>query len=310
MEDKKDTKITTLRCAISYINSLSSLLDDLNCGRSVSADFYRTDEELGIGDGADEGGKGDKKKRRRKKKKATKKRNNAKKTNRALGVKKNSAGAVNKRRRGVADKCLVANSSPGQKQQLLVQSIQYVNALPNSSNKGMTITTSGCPTPSFPTTTALPPTTTSSRNLPPGLSCGIAPTAPAAPSSSYSSSPSPPSSLSPSSSLTPVVQIPLPRHPLPRVQILPQESQWCPAEVVVEEDVPDPTPLTGVDCFVAGHQPASYVARRPQVQVECSAAVLQDLLGSIENFEAAASPVCGQVYVVPGGPGGGLDQLS
>ena len=45
---KKDTKITTLRCAITYINSLSELLEDIEKGKSVSPEYYFTDAQLGL----------------------------------------------------------------------------------------------------------------------------------------------------------------------------------------------------------------------------------------------------------------------
>lgn len=48
IDEKKDTKITTLRCAITYINSLSELLDDLEDGKSVSPEYYFTDAQLGL----------------------------------------------------------------------------------------------------------------------------------------------------------------------------------------------------------------------------------------------------------------------
>ena len=48
IDEKKDTKITTLRCAIAYINTLSELLGDLNDGVAVSPEYYFTDAELGI----------------------------------------------------------------------------------------------------------------------------------------------------------------------------------------------------------------------------------------------------------------------
>lgn len=48
IDEKKDTKITTLRCAITYINSLSDLLHDINDGKSVSPEYYFTDAQLGI----------------------------------------------------------------------------------------------------------------------------------------------------------------------------------------------------------------------------------------------------------------------
>jgi hypothetical protein len=48
IDEKKDTKITTLRCAITYINSLSDLLHDINDGKSVSPEYYFTDAQLGL----------------------------------------------------------------------------------------------------------------------------------------------------------------------------------------------------------------------------------------------------------------------
>lgn len=48
VDEKKDTKITTLRCAITYINSLSGLLADLSKGRDVSPEYYFTDRQLGL----------------------------------------------------------------------------------------------------------------------------------------------------------------------------------------------------------------------------------------------------------------------
>ena len=48
IDEKKDTKITTLRCAITYINSLSELLVDIEKGRSVSPEYYFTDAQLGL----------------------------------------------------------------------------------------------------------------------------------------------------------------------------------------------------------------------------------------------------------------------
>lgn len=48
IDEKKDTKITTLRCAIAYINTLSDLLGDINNGVAVSPEYYFTDAELGI----------------------------------------------------------------------------------------------------------------------------------------------------------------------------------------------------------------------------------------------------------------------
>ncbi len=72
IDEKKDTKITTLRCAIAYINSLSELLADLNDGIAVSPEYYFTDAELGIascdgggsGGGSGKQGNGSSKKRR------------------------------------------------------------------------------------------------------------------------------------------------------------------------------------------------------------------------------------------------------
>ena len=55
VDEKKDTKITTLRCAITYINSLSGLLGDLSRGRDVSPEYYFTDRQLGIDDEKAEG---------------------------------------------------------------------------------------------------------------------------------------------------------------------------------------------------------------------------------------------------------------
>ena len=73
IDEKKDTKITTLRCAITYINSLSELLTDLNTGKSVSPEYYFTDAQLGIAPETTEGGKrrGNKGKGRRKGKKGS-----------------------------------------------------------------------------------------------------------------------------------------------------------------------------------------------------------------------------------------------
>ena len=48
IDEKKDTKITTLRCAITYINSLSELLGDIENGKSVSPEYYFTDAQLGL----------------------------------------------------------------------------------------------------------------------------------------------------------------------------------------------------------------------------------------------------------------------
>ena len=48
IDEKKDTKITTLRCAITYINSLSELLEDIEKGKSVSPEYYFTDAQLGL----------------------------------------------------------------------------------------------------------------------------------------------------------------------------------------------------------------------------------------------------------------------
>lgn len=63
IDEKKDTKITTLRCAISYIKSLSDLLEDINHGRTVSPEYYFTDAQLGI---EDKKKAGDKKSKQRK----------------------------------------------------------------------------------------------------------------------------------------------------------------------------------------------------------------------------------------------------
>ena len=49
-----DTKITTLRCAISYINALSDLLTHVKQGREIEPEFYCTDAQLGL---LDEGSK-------------------------------------------------------------------------------------------------------------------------------------------------------------------------------------------------------------------------------------------------------------
>lgn len=57
VEEKKDTKITTLRCAITYINSLSGLLTDINKGRDVSPEYYFTDRQLGLDNGTESAAK-------------------------------------------------------------------------------------------------------------------------------------------------------------------------------------------------------------------------------------------------------------
>jgi hypothetical protein len=54
IDEKKDTKITTLRCAIDYINSLSDLLADVKQGRKVGPEFYFTDAQLGLQNDKDE----------------------------------------------------------------------------------------------------------------------------------------------------------------------------------------------------------------------------------------------------------------
>ncbi len=96
MEDKKDTKITTLRCAIAYINSLSGLLSDVDAGLAVDPQFYRTDAELGIhfgaeGDGEEGGKEEGGKRRKRSGRKRRKKKGGTKK-------KKTNSGRVNKRK--------------------------------------------------------------------------------------------------------------------------------------------------------------------------------------------------------------------
>ena len=48
IDEKKDTKITTLRCAITYINSLSELLEDIEKGKPVSPEYHFTDAQLGL----------------------------------------------------------------------------------------------------------------------------------------------------------------------------------------------------------------------------------------------------------------------
>lgn len=84
VDEKKDTKITTLRCAIGYINSLSELLLDIKEGKSVSPQYYCTDAQLGLEPEDKKRGEGQR--RRKKKKMMNKIRNKPKKTRRLMGL--------------------------------------------------------------------------------------------------------------------------------------------------------------------------------------------------------------------------------
>ncbi|TRY78587.1 hypothetical protein TCAL_04996 [Tigriopus californicus] len=101
IDEKKDTKITTLRCAITYINSLSELLQDLGSGKAVSPEYYFTDAQLGLDPdrGSQEKSTGSKGKRGKGKKKQQQQQR-GKKTesnkNKRTSVKRSANGRVNK----------------------------------------------------------------------------------------------------------------------------------------------------------------------------------------------------------------------
>jgi len=246
-QEVKDTKITTLRCAISYIKSLSGLLEDLARGKLVSPDFYRTDEELGLRDNNVEEGKENKRKKRVKKKKSKRKKKESEKVKKKSpkpklqGVDKaTSIGLGGRRRRGLSSpyaKCLsreeieaqlrasAASAAKSGHGQLLVAPVklrpsQMAPVLAHSSATTVTIQLPQHPLP----LTAL--------HQPQLIS----------PCSSSSSSPTPSSTTSSSSYL------PENSFKTPLIDAWPSSSA-----AVIEDLIADVTPLTGLDCFVAGN---------------------------------------------------------
>lgn len=99
IDEKKDTKITTLRCAITYINSLSELLQDLGSGKAVSPEYYFTDAQLGLdpdrrsSENKSAGSKGKRGKGKKKQQRGKKTQSNK---NKRTSVKRGANGRVNK----------------------------------------------------------------------------------------------------------------------------------------------------------------------------------------------------------------------
>ena len=163
IDEKKDTKITTLRCAITYINSLSELLTDLNTGKSVSPEYYFTDAQLGIEPEAPASGGGARKKgskqrgsgRRKGKKKGAGKKGGVAKRKATPAAKLNSASIARMLTTTHAVQPLSTSSSSSGSLKTMVSStssksgsvklVQPKISLKTSSSAGATITTSSSP---------------------------------------------------------------------------------------------------------------------------------------------------------------------